>query len=224
LRRKVPNILYLSKMYRSEVIESFEFAFPFVVKEERDEGLLIEGVAVKVGMSRDYYLYTEEELRRSARTLIKKPLEVDHQTPRDFGHVLDAEFDDEKKEIRYLALVKDPILRKEILRGEIKPYVSIRASTRRKEKVDGVLLVGLVFEGLSLLKEREPANPQTSMRVVRDMIEKLSFQSEKRAKRLTCRHHGVIPYEEALTYRNGRYYCPQCHRQLSLRFNFRKLK
>lgn len=98
-------------------------------------------------------IYSEEELIRAARTLIGKPVNLNHDEPLSGVEIVDAEYEDGAVEC-VLKVTNDTVKRM-IDSGEI-THVSIEAGFRSAELVDGVKPKGLVFTGLALLTKNVP--------------------------------------------------------------------
>lgn len=105
-------------------------------------------------------VYLEEELARSAETLMGKPLLLDHYlilpppnrvvyaTYRDGALEYVAEVDDE-----VAGMVRDGLIR----------HCSVEFDWERLERLDGVAPRGIEFTGLSLLRDVEPGDPRTTV-------------------------------------------------------------
>jgi len=147
-----------------ELIESFHWAQGF--KPFRPN--LIKGVALNVGTSLNRNVYSDEELVRAARTLIGKPLLVNHDPTRLVGQVLDSEFEDNR--VEYIAQIEDAEVFKRVLAGEIN-HVSIGAGYRKGTGVDGFEPEGIVFAELSLIAPPEiPGDPSSSVTIMEKLL------------------------------------------------------
>ena len=62
---------------------------------ERGNCLVIQGEAIHTIISRNKVIYDEEELKRAAKTLIGKPLYLNHDPRQVIGKVINAWFDPE---------------------------------------------------------------------------------------------------------------------------------
>ena len=81
---------------RSETIkEHIVFVLPFqVVEKIVDKPLRIRGVAMTAGMSRNFNIYTAEELQSFAGKLVNAPVYIEHvAVPNAVGKVTRAEWD-----------------------------------------------------------------------------------------------------------------------------------
>jgi len=119
-------------------------------------------------------VYLEEELARSAETLINKPLFLDHYQPLK-GEVLAATYEDGA--IEYLARLEDPEVLEDIRSGRIK-HCSVQFEWKTLENVDGVAPRGITFQHLSLLKNEKPGDPLSTVEIWESIIQQL-----KEAKR-----------------------------------------
>jgi len=113
--------------------------------------------------------YLEEELQKAAHSLRGKPLILDHYKPIR-GKVLGAEYEDDA--IEYVAQLNDPTAMRQIVGGDIK-HCSVEFEWKSLENVDGVAPRGIVFTGLSLLKDFEPGDPLTTVEVWEAVIKQL---------------------------------------------------
>ena len=155
--------------------EAFKWAEPIFQALRDQEGLYrVEALFPLESMNR--VVYTEEELLRAARTLIGKPVNLNHERPLKGVEILDAEYEDGAVEC--LLHVDNPELRRMIDQGEIL-HVSIEADYREAEVVDGLQPRGLVFTGLALLtRDTLPGVPLTRITPLEGLIE--TFEKEVR--------------------------------------------
>lgn len=141
-----------TKPYGAQVKEAFSWA-----KYQGDEYYYCLAAFPTESMNR--IIYTEEELIRAARTLIGKPVNLNHKIPLDGVEIIDAEYEDGAVEC-ILRVTNDEI-RKMIDSGGI-VHVSIEAGFRDAEVMDGVKPEGLYFTGLALLtRDTLPGIPLT---------------------------------------------------------------
>jgi len=110
--------------------------------------------------------YLEEELRRSAPTLVGKPLVLDHHRPLQ-GEVLNAEYNDGA--IEYVAKLADREVLDKIGQGKIK-HCSVEFEWGSLERVNGFSPRNITFTGLSLLENFEPGDPLTTVEEVWEAI------------------------------------------------------
>lgn len=126
----------------------------------------------------DVRVYLEEELARSAPTLRGKPLLLDHFKPLH-GEVLNAEY--QNGAIEYIAMLKDPDVLRMIENGDIQ-HCSVELEWRTLENVNGVAPRGIMFTGLSLLKDFEPGDPLSSVEIWESLARQLK-ESVKASKK-----------------------------------------
>jgi len=150
---------------KAELEESFSWTSEFeILKPTRN---LIRGKAIhpiKTFHAHEWpqlRVYLEEELEKSAETLRDKPLYLDHWRPLN-GKVLGARYEDGALE--YVAELNDPDILQKIRDGKIK-HASVQFEWKILEQVDGVAPRGLNFQHLSLLKEMQPGDPQTTVEI-----------------------------------------------------------
>jgi len=113
--------------------------------------------------------YLEDELRKSANTLVGKPLLIDHHRQLR-GAVLGAQYQDGA--IEYVAKLDNPDVLGKIRDGKIR-HCSVELEWRQLDKVNGVAPRNITFTGLSLLENFLPGDPTTSVEVWEGIIAKL---------------------------------------------------
>ena len=162
-------------------------AFQYIKQDKNAKYYKVEALFPLTSMNNN--VYTEEELIRAARTLIGKPVNLNHE-----GHTLkgvkivDAEYEDGAVEVLLRVLktagrglgvnICDMIDKGEIV------HVSIEATcrTRPLQKIDGEVgfgCEGLVFTGLALLtKDVLPGVPLTRIEPVERLVENFMFTKD----------------------------------------------
>ena len=215
--RKIPNEALLLREYPlkeelEDVTESFEWSMPISVFRRVKEGVLIEGVAINEGMTRNLDRFSYDELLEGTRSLIDKPLELDHVPNK--GVVIDAQFNRRLRRAEYQALIVDPEVQRLALENKLRGEVSVRACWRRRPWVNGYKLIGLYFSGLSLLKNVKPADSRASMKIVRNLFRASKKLSSPQFFR--CAVHGKIPIRRVSFDKNGAPKCPSCFRRLKI--------
>jgi len=121
--------------------------------------------------------YLEEELRKSAPTLVGKPLVLDHDRPLQ-GEVLNAEYNDGA--IEYIAKLADQEILDKIGQGKIK-HCSVELEWDILKNVNGVAPKGITFTALSLLEQLQPGDPLSSVQVWEAIIAKLKESKHPRS-------------------------------------------
>ena len=121
--------------------------------------------------------YLEEELSKSASTLVGKPLILDHHRPLR-GEVVNAEYKDGA--IQYVAKLDDSAILKKVAEGKIR-HCSVEFEWTSLERVNGFSPRNITFTGLSLLENYEPGDPETTVEVWEAMISKLKEAQQKTA-------------------------------------------
>jgi len=129
--------------------------------------------------------YLEEELRKSAPTLVGKPLVLDHHRQL-LGEVLTAEYRDGA--IEYVAKLADQEVLSKIGQGKIK-HCSVEFEWGSLERVNGFSPRNITFTGLSLLKNFEPGDPFTTVEVWEAIIARL-----REAKQASSEQNELIFY------------------------------
>lgn len=137
-------------------------------------GLLIYGTALNAGTTRNFDIYDREEIKKAARMLIGKPLELDEHgnVMNPENAVLDAEAVDDGARIEYVARVLDKRTMQRIESGDLK-WVSFNGMCRRTPDQlpgDPRGCEGLFLFRLCLVGETSPlppADPETSLQLWR---------------------------------------------------------
>jgi len=163
--------------------EAFMWAAPLFTllkKDEKAKYYRVEALFPTVSMNRN--VYTEDELVRGARTLIGKPVNLNHEQSVHGVEIVDAEYEDGAVEV--ILRVENEDLIGKIDNGEIL-HVSIEASCRMRpvQMVDDEIgwgCEGLVFTGLALLtKNVLPGVPLTRILPVERLVESYQLMEEK---------------------------------------------
>ena len=160
--------------------EKFQWAqshFRFVKQDKTAKYYEVEAAFPLSSMNRN--VYTEFELERAARTLVGKPVNINHESHTLKGVMIDdAEYEDGAVECLLKVLTRaghgiDLNIQKMIEEGDI-VHVSIEASCRRgiKRSPEGDICLGLNFTGLALLtKDALPGIPLTRIMPVEQIVE-----------------------------------------------------
>ena len=178
---------------RPQKKEAFRWAkrvFNFIRQDEQAKYYRVEALFPIASMNRN--LYTEDELLRAARTLIGKPVNINHKSePLKGVEIIDAEYEDGAVEVLLKVDREASHLGRKITdlidEGEIL-HVSIEASCRSisLEPVKGDLshkCEGLIFTGLALLtRDTLPGVPLTRIEPVERLIEKFIDTMESQEK------------------------------------------
>jgi len=164
-----------TKPYRSPQ-EAFKWAQPIfqLIKEDPDYKYHKVWAAFPLS-SMNLNVYTEDELLRGARTIIGRPVNVNHnEISLVEASIIDAEYEDGAVEC-VLKVQKNSELNRQIESGEI-AEVSIEASCLRgvEPSPEGSICQGLVFTGLALLtKDVLPGIPLTRIEPVERLFERV---------------------------------------------------
>ena len=119
--------------------------------------------------------YLKEELEKSAHTLAGTPLILDHNKPLE-GRVLGAQYEDGA--IEYVAQLDDSTIIEQIADGTIR-HCSVEFEWKTLEKLNGHAPRGIKFTGLSLLKDYQPGDPQTTVELWEAIINTLKEPETK---------------------------------------------
>jgi len=168
-----------AKAWFTEHKQTIKESFSWLRKIPEDSHNLIYGVAVCEGLTKHkQHLYTRDELTRAARTLIGKPITIDHwdedvnfHLPKEYeqefkgisshypvGIVLRAE--EEEGRIEWIGICENETLYNLIREGKVKGS-STYALAFDLEQVNGVKPIGIVYKDLSLLLKFNPASKGT---------------------------------------------------------------
>ncbi|RLI40433.1 hypothetical protein DRO59_09305, partial [Candidatus Bathyarchaeota archaeon] len=164
-------------------------AFQYIKQDKNAKYYKVEALFPLTSMNNN--VYTEDELVRAARTLIGKPVNLNHEDHTLKGvKIVDAEYEDGAVEVLLRVLktagrglgvnICDMIDKGEILN------VSVEASCRNisLQPVDGEVVrkcEGLVFTGLALLtKDVLPGVPLTRIMPVERLVESFTVKGERK--------------------------------------------
>ncbi|MCW4016821.1 MAG: hypothetical protein NWF06_10660 [Candidatus Bathyarchaeota archaeon] len=132
--------------------------------------------------------YLKEELEKSAHTLAGTHLILDHKTPIN-GRVLGAEYEDGA--IEYVAQLDDPDITKQIEDGTIQ-HCSVEFEWKTLEKLNGHAPRGIKFTGLSLLKDYQPGDPQTTVELWEAIINKFKENETKANEQVSLQQQFIF--------------------------------
>jgi hypothetical protein len=143
--------------------EHFTAVLPFTVNEKiAEKPLRIRGVAMTTGMSRNFNVYTPEELKAFTGKLVDAPVYVEHVTAANaVGKVTETEWDGQH--LWYEAEVYAEETAAKIRKGLIK-HVSVGADYEAFDIVDGRIPHGLCNAEISLVAV--PGIPSTNIQVL----------------------------------------------------------
>jgi len=172
--------------------EAFTWAdyLPRLVKQDR-EAKYYKALAVCAISSMNNVIYTEDELIKACRSLIGKPVNLNHETPPIEGvEIIDADYEDEGVEVlirvpRNVEVEVHSGFRRKLVelldQGEV-VHVSIEGYCKRGFRLEdeGAACQGLVFTGLALLtRDVLPGVPLTFIEPVEKIVEKFQMETEK---------------------------------------------
>jgi len=155
---------------RVKLHEHVSAILPFKVLEKIvDKPLKIRGVAMTAGMSRNFNIYTSEELQSFASKLVSAPVYIEHvAVPNACGKVTKTGWDGEN--LWYEAEIFEGDVADKIRKGLIQ-HVSVGADYETLDMVDGQVPHGLHNAELSLVAV--PGIPEANLQI---------FESLQRAK------------------------------------------
>jgi len=133
-----------------------------VLEKIVDEPLRIKGIALTAGMSRNFNVYTLEELQAFTGKLVSAPVYVEHvAVPNAVGKVAKAEWDG--RNLWYEAEIYDDAVAEKIRKGLIQ-HVSVGADYEVLDVLDGQVPHGLHNAELSLVAVA--GIPQTNIQIL----------------------------------------------------------
>ena len=136
---------------------------PFTIAEKiMEKPLRIHGVAMTAGMSRNFNIYTPEELQTFAGKLVDAPVYIEHvTTANSVGKVAKTEWDGQR--LWYEAEIYDDATAEKIRKGLIR-HVSVGADYETIDIVDGKIPHGLCNAEISLVAV--PGISETNIQIV----------------------------------------------------------
>lgn len=120
-------------------------------------------------------VYLEEELQKSAETLIGAPLLLDHLYPLD-GKVTGTKYEDGA--IEYIAGHNEDSIYSKTKDGKIE-HCSVEYEWQSLDRVNGIAPRGLNFTGLALLEQFEPGDPASTVEMWEAIIKQLKEAKEQ---------------------------------------------
>lgn len=190
---------YSQSMPKEKVREHVEAILPFKVLEKIvDKPLKIRGIAMTAGMSRNFNIYTPEELQVFANKLVSAPVYVEHvAVPNACGKVTKTDWDGQN--LWYEAEIFEGDVADKIRKGLIQ-HVSVGADYDVLDVVDGKVPHGLhnaelslvavpgipetnvqIFESLRL-SEQAPASVSAGQNMNEEDLKRLAWKIEERVK------------------------------------------
>jgi hypothetical protein len=149
------------------VVEHLSAVLPFSVLEKMpDKPLKIRGVAMTTGMSRNFNIYTTEELQAFTGKLANAPVYIEHvSVPNAVGKVIKTDWDGHN--LWYEAEIYDDQTAEKIRNGLVQ-HVSVGADYEAVDLVDGKVPHGLHNAELSLVAV--PGIPETNVQVLEKLV------------------------------------------------------
>jgi hypothetical protein len=149
-------------------MEHFSAVLPFQVLEKIvDKPLRIRGVAMAAGMSRNFNVYTSEELQAFTGKLVDAPVYIEHvAVPNAVGKVTKTDWDGHN--LWYEAEIYDDQTAEQIRKGLIQ-HVSVDADYEAIDVVNGKIPHGLHNAELSLVAV--PGIPETNVQVLEKLVD-----------------------------------------------------
>jgi len=158
---------------RAPTIERVYAVMPFEIQEKiAEKPLRIRGVALAAGMSRNFNIYTPEELQSFAGKLADAPMYVEHvAVPNAVGKVTKTEWDGQH--LWYEAEVYDEETAEKIRIGLIR-HVSVGADYETLDFLNGKVPHGLHNAEISLVAV--PGIPDANIQVMEKLQVKNAFE------------------------------------------------
>src|SRR3989337_2491672 len=153
--------------------EHYSAVLPFAVLEKLvDKPLRIRGVAMTAGMSRNFNIYTPQELEAFSSKLVNSPVYIEHvAVDSAVGKVTKADWDGHA--LWYEAEIYESDIADKIRKGLVQ-HVSVGADYEAVDIVDGKVPHALHNDELSLLAV--PGIPETNISV----LEAISHGAERK--------------------------------------------
>ena len=163
---KEKGLDYSQPMPKEKMREHVQAILPFKILEKIvDKPLKIRGVAMTAGMSRNFNIYTPEELQSFASKLVSAPVYIEHvAVPNAVGKVTKTEWDGEN--LWYEAEIFEGDVADQIRKGLIQ-HVSVGADYNVLDVVDGQIPHGLHNAELSLVAV--PGIPETNVQILESL-------------------------------------------------------
>ena len=170
---------WFEKHKESKVKEHVSAILPFKVLEKIvDKPLRIRGIAMTTGMSRNFNIYTPEELQAFSQKLVSAPVYIEHvAVPNAVGKVTKTEWDGTN--LWYEAEIYDDETAEKIRKGLIQ-HVSVGADYETLDVLDGKVPHGLHNAELSLVAV--PGIPETNVHVLEKLASSAVDHSATRAR------------------------------------------
>jgi hypothetical protein len=151
------------KEHHTPAKEHVYAVLPFTITEKiLEKPLRIRGVAMTAGMSRNFNIYTPEELEAFAGKLVDAPVYVEHVTTENsVGKVAKTEWDGQR--LWYTAEIYHDATAEKIRKGLIR-HVSVGADYETIDIVDGKIPHGLCNAEVSLVAV--PGISETNIQIV----------------------------------------------------------
>jgi hypothetical protein len=148
--------------------EHFCAIMPFKVLEKIvEKPLRIRGVALTAGISRNFNIYTPEEIQAFAQKLVSAPVYIEHvAVPNAIGKITKTEWDGQN--LWYEAEIYDEETAEKIRKGLIR-HVSIGADYEAVDILDGKVPHGLHNAELSLVAV--PGIPEANIQILERLQE-----------------------------------------------------
>jgi hypothetical protein len=142
--------------------------------------LRISGVAMAAGMSRNFNVYTPEELQAFASRLIGAPIYMEHVTANDaVGKTTKSFFDAASRCLMYEAEIYDLVVADKIRNGLIQ-HVSVGADYDAIDVVNAKVPHGLYNAEMSLVAV--PGIPETNIQVLEHLRESLAHNGQGKVR------------------------------------------
>lgn len=161
-----------------KVHEHLATVLPFrIVEAVAGKPLRIAGVAMATGISRNFAVYTSEELENLAPQMVGAPIYIEHVGVNNAtGKVTNAYFDKTTKQLMYEGEIYDQAVAEKIRNGLIQ-HVSVGADYESIDEFNAHAFHGLSKPELSLVAV--PGFPEANIRVLERLVESASRVGSK---------------------------------------------
>ncbi|MBS7614903.1 hypothetical protein KEJ18_04145 [Candidatus Bathyarchaeota archaeon] len=137
-------------------------------------------------------VYLEDEMKRAAESMSDAQLLLDHEQPLD-GEVIIAWYDNGALE--FLAEINDQKVLRWIRDGTIR-HCNVEYNWDKLERVNGVAPRGIMFTGLSLLKNYEPGDPYATVELWEAIIKRLEAAKDAQAGKSVPNNQEIVNFEK----------------------------
>ncbi len=190
-------------------MNKLNYSVPINIFETFDDEFVITGVAINATTTDNNHKFLPEELRKSATSLLNRPLLSDHDDKLKsmIGRVIASEFDEIGNSIKFKAKINNTEqgkLAKQLIKAGDLNTASVGANVERFEEEDDVMIpMGIKFKELSLVAT--PADDDATFTLIQSLnklhkVGKVGIGMEDPNRKLEI-SHSTEKSEDQLNYR-----------------------